>query len=109
MKVISRLYVALIILFLYAPVAVMVFFSFNSGSSVWVFESFSIDWYKDILFNTAMMEGLKHTLNVAVMSATIATVLGTAAAVGILALRRKIARTFVTTVTTKSAIVSVFE
>lgn len=99
MKVISRLYVALIILFLYAPVAVMVFFSFNSGSSVWVFESFSIDWYKDILFNTAMMEGLKHTLNVAVMSATIATVLGTAAAVGILALRRKIARTFVTTVT----------
>ena len=41
MKVISRLYVALIILFLYAPVAVMVFFSFNSGSSVWVFESFS--------------------------------------------------------------------
>ena len=99
MKAISRIYVALIIMFLYAPVAVMVFFSFNSGSSVWIFESFSIDWYKDILFDTAMMEGLKHTLTVAVISASLATVLGTAASVGILALRRKITRSFVTTVT----------
>ena len=99
MKAFSRIYVALIILFLYAPVAVMVFFSFNSGSSVWIFDKFSVDWYKNILFDTAMMDGLKHTLTVAVLSATIATVLGTAASVGILALRRKIARSFVTTVT----------
>ena len=99
MKTFSKIYVALMILFLYAPVAVMVFFSFNSGASVWIFESFSVEWYKGILFDTAMMEGLKHTLSVAILSATIATVLGTAASVGILALRRKIARTFVTTVT----------
>lgn len=99
MKAISRIYVALMILFLYAPVAVMVFFSFNSGASVWIFESFSFDWYKGILFDTAMMEGLRHTITVALLSAGIATVLGTAAAVGILALRRKITRSFVTTVT----------
>ena len=91
MKVISRIYVALMIIFLYAPVAVMVFFSFNSGASVWVFEKFSVEWYKGILFDTAMMEGLRHTLTVAVISAAAATVLGTAAAVGILALRRKVA------------------
>ncbi len=99
MKTFSRIYVALIILFLYAPVAVMVFFSFNSGSSVWIFDKFSVDWYKNILFDTAMMDGLKHTLTVAILSASIATVLGTAAAVGITALRKKVTRSFVTTVT----------
>lgn len=99
MKVFSKIYVALILMFLYAPIAVMIFFSFNSGNSVWVFESFSAGWYKDIISNTAMIEGLKHTFIVAIMSAGIATALGTAAAVGILALRRKIARSFVTTVT----------
>ncbi|MBO7520064.1 MAG: hypothetical protein J6T73_04725, partial [Clostridia bacterium] len=99
MKAISRIYVALMILFLYAPVAVMIFFSFNSGASVWIFERFSFDWYKGILFDTSMMEGLRHTITVALLSAGIATVLGTAAAVGILALRRKITRSFVTTVT----------
>ena len=99
MKVFSKIYVALIIFFLYAPVAVMVFFSFNSGASVWVFKSFSVEWYKNILFDTAMMEGLKHTLIVAIMSASIATALGTAAAVGITALRKKASRSFVTTVT----------
>ena len=99
MKAFAKIYVALIIIFLYAPVAVMVFFSFNSGSSVWIFDKFSVDWYKGILFDTAMMEGLKHTLTVAVLSASIATVLGTAAAVGITALRKKVTRSFVTTVT----------
>ena len=99
MKAFAKIYVAPIIIFLYAPVAVMVFFSFNSGSSVWIFDKFSVDWYKGILFDTAMMEGLKHTLTVAVLSASIATVLGTAAAVGITALRKKVTRSFVTTVT----------
>ena len=99
MKAFSRIYVTLMLTFLYAPIAVMIFFSFNSGNSVWVFESFSVDWYKDIISNTAMIEGLKHTLIVASLSALIATVLGTAAAVGITAIRRKITRSFVTTVT----------
>ena len=84
MKIISRLYVALMLIFLYAPVAVMVFFSFNSGASVWVFESFSAEWYTGILFDTAMMEGLRHTLTVAILSAGIATVLGAAKSRGAL-------------------------
>ena len=45
MKTLSRLYIALILFFLYAPLAVMIVFSFNSSSSVWVFEGFSADWY----------------------------------------------------------------
>ncbi len=99
MKALSKLYVALILFFLYAPVAVMVFFSFNSGESVWVFEGFSTQWYSGLFFNDEMIEALKHTLLVAVLSAVISTVLGTAAAVGIMALRRKFSKRIVMSMT----------
>lgn len=99
MKTLSRLYIALILLFLYAPVAVMIFFSFNSGGSVWVFEGFSLDWYKGLATNTSMLEALRHTLIIAVLSALISTVMGTAASVGILALRKRISRSAVMSVT----------
>ncbi len=99
MKALSRIYVALIIFFLYAPVLVMIAFSFNSSSSVWVFEGFSLDWYKSLISNTTMLNALQHTLIVAILSASIATVLGTAAAVGILALRKKITKKLIMSVT----------
>ena len=99
MKFLSKLYVALIIFFLYAPIAVMIFFSFNSGSSVWVFESFSLDWYAELIFNSEMLDALKHTLIIAVLSATISTVLGTAAAVGIFSIRNSLAKSAIMTVT----------
>lgn len=99
MKALSRLYIALILLFLYAPVAVMVFFSFNSGESVWVFTGFSFDWYKGLLDNTEMLTALGHTLIIAVLSSLISTVLGTAAAVGILALKKKVSMQLSMTVT----------
>lgn len=99
MKALSRFYVGLIILFLYAPVLVMVFFSFNASESVWVFSEFSTKWYTGLLSDTSMLNALKHTLIVAVLSAGISTVIGTAAAVGISALRKKLTRRIVMTVT----------
>jgi len=99
MKTLSRIYIALILLFLYAPVAVMILFSLNSGSSVWVFEGFSLDWYKGLATNTSMLTSLQHTLIIAVLSAVISTIMGTAASVGILALRKKISRSAVMSVT----------
>jgi len=99
MKALSRIYVVLILVFLYAPVAVMVLFSFNSAESVWVFDGFSLDWYKSLIFDETMLTALKHTLIIAVLSALISTVLGTAAAVGIMALRNKLAKKAIMTVT----------
>lgn len=90
MKLLSRLYVALIIFFLYAPVLVMIAFSFNESSSVWVFTGFSLDWYLGLAKDTTMLTALLHTIIIAVLSAIISTVIGTAAAVGIMALRKKI-------------------
>lgn len=99
MKTLSRIYVALMVFFLYAPVLVMIVFSFNSGESVWVFEGFSLDWYKALALDSAMIEALEHTLIIAILSATLSTVLGTAAAVGILALRKKFTKSIVMSVT----------
>lgn len=99
MKILSRLYIALIILFLYAPVAVMIVFSFNSSSSVWVFNGFSTRWYEGLANDTTMLAALEHTLIVAVLSAVISTVLGTAAAVGINAIRNKMSKKVIMSVT----------
>lgn len=99
MKAISRIYTALILLFLYAPIAVMVIFSFNSSESVWVFENFSFDWYLELTSNSTMLEALKHTFIIAVLSAVFSTVIGTAASVGILALRKKFSQRIVMSVT----------
>lgn len=99
MKALSRIYIALIIFFLYAPVLVMIAFSFNESSSVWVFGGFSFKWYTGLLTDTTMLAALEHTLIIAVLSAVISTILGTAAAVGILAFRKKIARKSIMSVT----------
>ncbi len=99
MKALSRLYVALIIFFLYAPVLVMIVFSFNSSSSVWVFSGFSLEWYLSLATDTAMLTALKHTLIIALLSAVISTVIGTAAAVGITTLRKKISQKLLMSVT----------
>lgn len=99
MKILSRIYIALILVFLYAPILVMVIFSFNSAESVWVFESFSLDWYKELIYNGAMLNALKHTIIIAVLSAVISTVVGTAAAVGITSIRNKIAKSAIMSIT----------
>jgi spermidine/putrescine transport system permease protein len=91
MKFLSRLYIALILFFLYAPVLVMIFFSFNASKSVWVFEGFSLDWYLGLISDDVMLSALGHTLIIAVISALVSTVLGTAAAVGIMAIRSRLA------------------
>ena len=99
MKFLSKLYIALIIFFLYAPVLVMIVFSFNSSKSVWVFEGFSTRWYQSLATNSNMLTALEHTLIVAVASALISTVLGTAAAVGIVKIRKKLYKKFVMSTT----------
>lgn len=98
-KVLSKIYVALILVFLYAPIAVMIFFSFNSSRSVWRFTGFSLRWYQELTSNTTMLTALEHTLIIAVLSAVVSTVLGTAAAVGIDVFKRKAVRSVTMSVT----------
>jgi spermidine/putrescine transport system permease protein len=83
MKIPSKIYTFLIFLFLYAPIIVMIIFSFNSSDSTGLFAGFSSKWYSVLLQNKSIMQALSNTLIVALLSSLIATAIGTAAAVGI--------------------------
>ncbi|MBR4858232.1 MAG: ABC transporter permease [Clostridia bacterium] len=83
MKTASRIYTTLVFLFLYAPIIVMIVFSFNGTSSTSVLSGFSLQWYKALLEDETTLKALSNTVVLAVCSALIATVLGTAAAVGL--------------------------
>ena len=83
MKTSSKIYTALVLLFLYAPIIVLIIFSFNSTKSTGVFKSFSFKWYIELFNNKDIIGALKRTLIVAALSSVIATIIGTVAAVGI--------------------------
>ncbi len=78
----SKVYIALIMVFLYLPIAVLILYSFNSGkTSVW--QGFTLKWYSELFNNSVIMNALYSTLIIAVLAAVISTILGTMAAIGI--------------------------
>ena len=99
MKRAAKLYTVLIYVFLYAPIAVLILFSFNSSNSTGVFTGFSLRWYRELLSDSATLTALKNTLILAVSSSLIATVLGTIAAVGMHGLKNKYVSGALSTVT----------
>ena len=99
MSPLSKLYVAFIMMLLYAPIVVMIVFSFNSSASTSVMTGFSLKWYESLLHDSATINALKNTLILAVSSSLLATVMGTAAAVGINAFKNKLAKNTVMGVT----------
>lgn len=80
---------ALVFLFLYAPIFILIFFSFNSGTSSMVFQGFSLHWYSELLHNRIIMQSVYTTLLVSILATIISTVAGTFAAVGFHALRKR--------------------
>ncbi|MEG1614575.1 MAG: ABC transporter permease [Oscillospiraceae bacterium] len=95
----SKVYTSLVMIFLYAPILVLVFFSFNEANSTAVFSGFSLKWYEELFRDTDTIDALKNTLILAVTSSILATILGTAAAVGINAMRSKPLKTTILTST----------
>lgn len=99
MKHASRIYTILIFLFLFAPIAILLLFSFNETKSLSVFAGFSLKWYQELFRDGATLTSLKNTLVLACSASAIATVMGTAAAVGIQKLRSRYIRAVMDTVT----------
>ena len=99
MKPVSKIYMALIFLFLYAPIFVLIFFSFNASNSTSLFAGFSLRWYESLFQDKATLQALYNSLILAVASSLAATVLGTAAAVGIDTMRNKWLKSSVLSVT----------
>lgn len=85
----GRLFIALAFLFLYAPILVLVVFSFNSSSSTAVWTGFTLDWYKELFQNELILGALWTTLAVSALASVLATIIGTAAAIGFRNFRRR--------------------
>jgi spermidine/putrescine transport system permease protein len=98
-KIASKVYVFLIFVFLYAPLLIMAFFSFNQANSTAVFSGFSLRWYKELFRDEETLSALKNTLILAVTSSVISAVIGTAAAVGISKMKKGFTRKTVMTIT----------
>lgn len=88
-KIIKRVYLSAILFFLYVPIVVLIVYSFNAGKSRAKWEGFSLHWYADLFQDAAILKALYVTLSVAVIAAIAATILGTLAAIGIHAMRKR--------------------
>ena len=85
----SRAAMALLFVFLYAPIFVLMVFSFNDSSSRTVWKGFTLRWYGELLQDSIILNSIYTTLLVALLSAIIATVAGTFAAIGFYNMRRR--------------------
>jgi len=93
----NRAFTALVFLFLYAPIILLIIFSFNAGDSNIVWSGFSLNWYKELFHDRLIMRSVYTTLLVSLLATIIATFAGTFAAIGFYALRRR-KRNFLTTI-----------
>ena len=96
MKRASKIYTALIMVFLFAPIAILLLFSFNESKSLSVFSGFSLKWYAELFQDRSIMNALQVTIAVAVIAAVISTILGTLAAIGIHAMKKRPQRLMMT-------------
>lgn len=88
MKKLGKIYITLVLLFLYVPIFVLIVFSFNETKSRSVFSGFTLEWYEKLFRNELIISSLINTIIIAVVASVAATVLGTLAAIGINSMRK---------------------
>ena len=98
LRLMQRVYIVLFFCFMYLPIAYMIVFSFNQSKGYSLFTGFTLKWYSSLLHNSSILHALLVSLEVALISAVIATVLGTAASLGIASMGRR-SRLVVTNIT----------
>ena len=99
MKFLSRFYIAIIFILLYAPIIVLVLFSFNESGSLSDFTGFSVKWYQELMQDSVAFGALRNSLPLAVLSSVLATIIGTLAALGIDRMRGRYIRGIIRSVT----------
>lgn len=98
LRLMQRVYIILFFCFMYLPIAYMIVFSFNQSKGYALFTGFTLKWYTSLFHNASILRALAVSLEVALASAVIATILGTAASLGIASMGRK-SRLVVTNIT----------
>jgi len=98
LKALKRIYLIIIFVFLYAPVLTLIVFSFNDSKSRGHWGGFTLKWYGQLFKDRQVMSSLYNTIIIALLSALVATIAGTAAAVGIHSMK-KVLKSFVMNLT----------
>ena len=99
MKILSRAYLWVVFALLYAPILVLVIFSFNEGGSLSAYTGLSFRWYGELVRDSVALTSLKNSLFLAISSALLATVIGTFAALGLDRMRNRYLKGVVNSVT----------
>jgi len=87
-NIFSRIYLYIVLLFLYMPIITLVVFSFNASKSRARWDGFTLKWYAELFNNPAIIQALMVSIGVALLAAVFSTILGTLAAIGIHDMRR---------------------
>ena len=88
-KTLSNVYMALIFLFLYLPILVLIVLSFNDSKTRVEWGGFTLKWYIECFQSETIMTAFATTLEITVISAIISTIIGTLAAIGISSMKAK--------------------
>lgn len=88
-KLLKRCYLALVLIFLYVPILVLIVQSFNAGRSRAKWEGFSLRWYGELFRDARILNALNVTLSIAVLAMIVSTLLGTLAAIGIYSMKKR--------------------
>lgn len=88
-KLSKRLYMMLVFAFLYAPIIVLIVFSFNEGKTRGSWDGFSLTWYYQLLQDTEILAAVRNTFLIAIITTLVATTIGTLGALGIEQYQRK--------------------
>ena len=93
-KILAKSYVALILCIMYAPIFVLIAFSFTEATLIGNWSGFSLKLYSNLFKNKEIMEALKNTVLIALASAVVSTILGTLGAIGIYYSKKRMRKTF---------------
>lgn len=88
-KVLQKIYLGLIFFLLYAPIVTLIVLSFNNSKTRAKWGGFTLKWYSELFQNEQIMSALYTTLIIALLSAGIATVIGTAASIAIQGMKNR--------------------
>ena len=88
-KAIGRIYILIIMLFLYLPILTLIVLSFNAVKSMSVWGGFSLHWYQELFQSRLMMGAIVNTFSIAILAALIATVVGTLAVLGMSVMKQR--------------------
>ena len=85
----TKIYLVVVFFILYAPIFYLMFYSFNSGNTMYEFEGFTLDWYKELFQDSRLLIIVLNTIIIALLSATLSTVVGVAGALAIYYVRKR--------------------